>query len=379
MRILHIITRREFRGAEMVATDLCEELRRRGHEVLLVGLFQPVDAAEADAIAKRVGRVLDVGGPKRRGVALRLAMRLRRTIQQYQPDVVQANAFNALKFAALAKMSSRARWPLVYRNVGLASQWVTRRGQRLWGRFLLRQVDQIVSVSEASRADFAKTYSVPAERILVARQGVKVPCQPANGESHRRLAAVVGCAVDSQLLIHVGNFSPEKNHAGLLDAFERVRARYPESHLVLVGNGPLRSEVERRVADSGLKDSVHLVGARSDAAELIAAADVLLLASHVEGIPGTALEACAAGVPVVTTNVGGLAEIIRDGVTGQLVAAGDMAALADATCRLLGDDTVRQRLGAAARQFVQENYGLQASVDKLEGLYAGLVRGSLGR
>ena len=184
--------------------------------------------------------------------------------------MVQANAFNALKFAALVKYFGRHRWPLVYRNVGLASQWLTRPGQRLWVKFLLRRVEQVVSVSEASRADFAETFGMSRDRIQITRQGVAITPLEDRQPARARLAALANCPAESPLLVHVGNFAPEKNHAGLLDAFAAIRGCWPAAHLILIGDGPLRQDIDRRISDLGLRDAVHLTGARADAAALVA-------------------------------------------------------------------------------------------------------------
>ena len=356
-----------------MATDLCEQLARREHEVMLVGLFDPANRTEADTLTARLDHVADLAGPKRRGFSFSRTLALRRTVQRFCPDIVQANAFNALKFTALVRWASNACWPLVYRNVGLASRWVTRPGQRLWGRFLLRQVDQVISVSEASRQDFSRTYRMPGERIHVTRQGVRIPHLSLDGQPRLRLAELVGCQADVPLLVHVGNYSPEKNHTGLLEAFCLIRNDHPSSHLILFGDGPLRLEIEKQTDHLGISQSVHVMGPRIDAADLVAGADLMLLSSHVEGIPGAVLEACARAVPVVATDVGGMREIIQDQITGRLVPPGDMNGLAREASSLLGDEKRRKQMGRTARDFVAQHHDIAGSVDELEAMYSDLI------
>ena len=373
MRIMHVITRREFRGAEVVARDLCSELAKRGHQVCLTGLFRPPRPEEANRLTEHLPDVIDLGGPQRRGFSLRIMLALRKAINQFRPDIVQANAFNALRFAALVRFLTRAKWPLLYRNVGIASQWITLPGQRLWGNLLLRQVDQVVSVSEESRDDFAATYRIAKSRIRVTRQGVSVPSVLESAKWRRQLQELIGCAQDDPLLVHVGNFAPEKNHIGLLESFSQILEKRPESHLVLMGDGPLRAQVESRIEKLAVGPSVHLLGTRADAACLVAGADLMLVSSHVEGIPGVVLESCARAVPVVATHVGGLGEIIQHGQTGLLVPKGDMPALAREALRLIRDAGLRQRLGLAAREFVKKHYSLDASVAECEEIYRSLL------
>ena len=156
MKIVQIITRRELRGAEVVAADLCRSLTLRGHEVALIGLFDPPNHSEAETLSRDLPLAIDLGGPKRRGFRWDIFSKLRHQLKALNPDIVQANAFNALKFTALSRVTSRAVWPLVYRNVGVASQWVTRPGQKLWGRQLLKQVAKVIYIksltSKASKA-----------------------------------------------------------------------------------------------------------------------------------------------------------------------------------------------------------------------------------
>jgi glycosyltransferase involved in cell wall biosynthesis len=378
MRILHIITRRELRGAEVVARDMCQGLTARGHEVMLVGLFEPPDPHAADTLTDGLN-VADLGGPKHRGFSLAIARALRECVRKFRPDVVHANAFNALKFAAVVKLLTGAQWPLVYRNVGVASQWVTRPGQRSWGRFLLRQVDRVLSVSDVSRADFAKTYRYPTSQIDIARQGVRLLSPVDKREARQRLLAAIERSHirkcdPCHVLIHVGNFAPEKNHGGLVEAFAMIRQQDPQARLVLIGEGPLRPQIEKLIARRQLDDCVCLLGARSDAAQLVAGADLMLLSSHVEGIPGVVLEACAGAVPVVSTSVGGLAEIVEDGVSGRLTRPGDMSALAAAACELLASPQQRQTFGHAASEFVKRHHDFEAAVDQLVSLYSELLR-----
>ena len=376
MRIVQIITRRELRGAEVVAADLCRSLMQRGHEVALIGLFAPPDRTEADSLARNLTHVFDLGGRKRRGFQYPVLSALRKTLIAFRPDIVQANAFNALKFAALTKITSRARWPLVYRNVGLASRWLTRPGQRMWGRLLLRHVAQVISVSDASRADFSETYRVPETDIVVTNQGVTIPRHFPKAEWRAKLAALIGCPTASPLLVHVGNFAPEKNHVGLLRAFSQVLQRHPDCHLALMGDGPLRNQIGTTAAQLNVSPRVHLLGAQTQAADLAGGADVMLLSSHIEGIPGVLLEACARQLPVVSTDVGGISEIIRHNQTGVLVDAGEMVTLGVETARLLSQPALCEQLGKAAQGVIRNGYEMGQSVDKLEAIFQQLVVGA---
>ena len=369
MKIIQIITRRELRGAEVVAADLCRSLSQRGHEVALIGLFDPPNRTEADALSRDLPLVIDLGGPKKRGFRWDIFSKLRRRLNALNPDVVQANAFNALKFTALSKITSRTTWPLVYRNVGVASQWVTRPGQRLWGRQLLKQVAKVISVSAASRLDFSSTYQIPETEIEVMNQGVVIPRQFRKDKWRSQLIKLIGRENASYLLVHVGNFSPEKNHQGLLVAFGEILRSHPEAQLVMLGDGPLRDQVAAEATHRALTPNVHFLGAHPHAADLAGGADAMLITSHVEGIPGVLLEACARQVPVISTDVGGIHEVIQSGDNGILVPPGEMVTLGRTTASLLADQARRRHFGEAAHRTVLNAHDMERSVDQLESIY----------
>lgn len=174
-------------------------------------------------------------------------------------------------------------------------------------------------------------------------------------------------------MIHVGSFTPEKNHAELISAFARVVDAVPEAHLLLVGEGPLRSSVSALVDEAGLKQRVTFAGSMPDAARLTAIADVLVLPSLREGLPGVILEAGVAGVPVVAYDVGGVKEVVKDGVTGVVVPMGDVKALTEGMTRLLASPSLRDELGSASRARLSTAYSLERVADDFEALYESLA------
>ena len=335
----------------------------------MVGLFEPPNPADAQSLVRGLTDFCDLGGAKKRGLRVGVLKSLTKSLCEFRPDLVQANAFNALRFTSIARLLGRASWPLIYRNVGLASQWISYPGQRLWGRMLLRQVSRVHSVSGASRKDFAETYGFPTDRIDVLRQGVVIPGDFPKELWRKRLLARMRKQSCEHLVVHIGCFSPEKNHQGLLDAFCELRRRLPECHLALFGDGPLRDFISNMVSQLGLRENVHLLGACSNAADLAGGADVMLVSSHIEGIPGVLLEACARRLPTVSTDVGGIAEIIAPGRSGVLVPANAMTCLGQETAKLLIDPRLRSSLGNEALNTVASSYNMESSIDELEAKY----------
>jgi colanic acid/amylovoran biosynthesis glycosyltransferase len=226
-----------------------------------------------------------------------------------------------------------------------------------------------------ARADF-----VACASWFMRAQGMRV-AQPAHwGKLH-----VVRCGVDLAALpqpqsggdepvrfICVARLSPEKWHRGLLEAFAVVRKKTPGARLIIVGDGPLRPELEELVAALGVQEAVIFHGALDEAATLVAVAgaDVLVLPSLLEGLPVSLMEAMALGKPVISSNVAGIPELVRDGRNGLLFPPSESGALAQHMITLATDRPLRERLGAAGKITVAEEFAIDTAVKPLFALLA---------
>jgi len=167
----------------------------------------------------------------------------------------------------------------------------------------------------------------------------------------------------------VARFEPVKNHALLLEAARLLHERGKSFELWLVGGGQGRARAQAQCAAWGLEARVRFLGYRDDIPALLARSDIGTLTSLKEGIPRAAIEAMAAGLPMVATRVTGTREVVRDGDTGLLVDVGDASALADALARLIDDATLRARMGARGREVVHAEYDEALIVRRLERIY----------
>jgi glycosyltransferase involved in cell wall biosynthesis len=351
------------------AAQLSDALARSGHEVFFVGLFSP----PVDALVPSAAIVEDLGGRPGRLPSYRLVIRLCGLVRRLRPDVVQANGSATLKYASLAKTISRRSWPLVYRNIGIASHWIRFPGQRWWNRWLLRKVGHVAAVSRHSGDDFRRVFGLAASHVSTIPIGVDVPATPRLPILRERLAALAGLPANAEAVIHVGSFTHEKNHAWLIRAFAQLRALRPSAHLVLVGDGPLRPTMQALVEMYGLREYVRFLGTRADVPDLVGGADILALSSTTEGIAGVILEAAAQAVPTVSTDVGSLSEAISDGLTGMLVPNGDMNAFVSAIAGLLADPARRRSMGDAAYAFVKKDFAIDQIAGRFERLYTDLA------
>ena len=162
------------------------------------------------------------------------------------------------------------------------------------------------------------------------------------------------------LVAVVANLWPVKGHRTLVEAIARVHARMPQARFVLVGDGPERPDLERRISGLGIGDAVDLLGTRYDVPALLSRADAFCLPSLAEGLPNAIMEAMAARLPVVATAVGGTPELVLEGETGMLVPPANADALASALLGVLADPECGRRMGARGRALIAREYSLDA-------------------
>ena len=236
--------------------------------------------------------------------------------------------------------------------------------RRSWLRRIQRLSDIVVVNAEAIREQLIGADDLPAEKLRVIHNGVDVDMFAAvsrsrDGSSDRKKSVVL-----------VGNMGSDvKGHRDLIAAAPTVIREFPDVHFVFVGDGTLREEFEAQVRELGIEESFAFLGRRGDVPEILASSDIGVLPSRAEGLPNALLEYMAAGLPVVVSNVGGNGEVVKDGVSGLLVPAGDPSRLADALLHYLRDPDFAHRLGNNGRERVRQEFSFESLVDRVEALY----------
>lgn len=362
MKVVHLVIDGEIAGGQLVALALAKAARARGHEVAAVAPTR----GEFVELAEREGfRVLVV--PLGGALDVRSLRRLAAVLRAERADVLHTHAHFSLNVLgrvagrlAGARVIAHMHADNVFRTGGLAA-----RAQAALDNVTARLCARIIAVSEATAASLVRQ-GYPAGRVVVVRNGIDTqpppePCRP------------TGVPVGAPILLHVGRLAPVKGQRELIEALPRLG--HDAAVAVLVGKdletaGAYERELESLAAAVGVRDRVVLAGYRSDVAALLAAADVFVLPSRVEGLPLTVLEAMAAARPVVATRVGGTPEAVVDGETGLLVPPGDVEALAAALDSLLGDSDLARRLGEAGRRRVEERFTSAAMNEQVLDSYA---------
>jgi glycosyltransferase involved in cell wall biosynthesis/tetratricopeptide (TPR) repeat protein len=225
--------------------------------------------------------------------------------------------------------------------------------------------------SAAGATDYEKWLGFEPGRIAVLRNGVEVANVRKRGSEEARRAArqELGLADDELLMGGTFRLAPAKRPHLWLSVAEQVAAMVPKSRFVIVGDGVLRADLERWIAERGLSGRITLAGRKSPVEPWIGAMDVMLLASEVEGLPNVLLEAQCLGVPVVTTDAGGSREAVLDGITGILVENDVIENLAAAVARVLRDQTMRARTRTGAPAFIEQRFGVQRMLSDTLSLY----------
>ncbi len=237
--------------------------------------------------------------------------------------------------------------------------------------FSIEQSHGVTAVSESLKRDTIASLGVKHDIRVIPNF---LDCSRYRRRQDPEIRARLARDADA-VVMHVSNFRPVKRVAMVLQIFRRIRLCM-RARLVMVGNGPDRAEMERSVQNEGLSDVVDFVGEHQDLVPLLSAADLFLLPSSQESFGMAALEAMACETPVVASRVGGLPEIIEDGVTGFLCDADDVDAMAERGLEILADHALRARMGRAAAESVRASFGEDAIVPKYEAYYREVIEGA---
>lgn len=357
MRVLQLIPSLQVGGAERVVALLVEELQALGHEPSVVALGSPSGSWIEEDLRSRGVEPVFLG--KAAGLDLRVVPRLAKALRSLRPDVVHTH-LHVLKY--LLPAQSAWRCPVVHTLHNLADREATKADQRLQ-QVAFRAHVEPVAIGDAVAASARVLYGVDVAAVIP--NGIAIDGLRTDAGARAELREELGLGSDAVVFVVVGRLNPQKNHAGLLEALTRC----PEGHLLVVGEGELRAELEARVEALGLSSRVQFLGVRGDVPRLYAASDLLVLSSHYEGNPLVVMEAMAAGLPVVATAVGCVPELVGP-ATGRLVVAGDPEALGRALAELASDGMLRQDLGVEGARVARVRFASSSMAREYARLYA---------
>lgn len=357
-------------GGERVALKTLQLLPRDRFRCSLItfGGNYNFEALRAAGVAVHVWPLSRTWGFE--GVAA--AIRLARFARREHVDIVQTFFETSDLWAGpIVKLASGARLIWSRRDLGIL------RGtkHRVAYRLLSRYVDRVIAVSQRVRQFTLERDGIPLERVHTIYNGVSVP--PVLDERSRSaLRQTLGLTANDVALITVANVRRVKGFDVLLECVARLRPKDSNIRLLVAGavsENEYFAALQRQARDSGIADIVSWLGVRDDISALLSASDIFVLPSRSEGFSNALLEAMAAGLPCVATDVGGNAEAITDGVDGYIVCPEDVRAMTARLDELLGSMALRKALGSRARLTVRERFSDAQMISRLTRLYAELT------
>lgn len=363
LRVLHVIPSFRTGGAERLVVSLLEATDKERFEAAAVSLYPESGTIIDNEIKGKGLKVYYLD--KHLGLDLRMIPELYRLFRTFRPDVVHTHLY-VMRYALLPAILSRV--PLRVHTVhNIAQKEVDRVGKLVhWIAFQLADVVPI-SISQEVANTTSNVYGRNI-RTPVIFNGIPTK----HFESKEEKNNVRG--ERDLILLHIGRFAPQKNHLLLIESFAQAVQEYPRMQLWLIGEGTLKPEAESHVREKRLDKKCSFIVSVPDIRDCLEKCDIFALSSDWEGVPLTILEAMAASKPVISTNVGGVSELVRDEVTGILVPPRDPQALAQGILRLAEDPDLRQRMGDAAQKRASERFDISKTAKDYESLYLRLLQ-----
>jgi glycosyltransferase involved in cell wall biosynthesis len=378
-----VIARLNMGGPALHVAYLSAGLAERGYETTLVagslargegsmayvaeGLG--VEVVRLDALSREISPIRD---------ALSI-LRLARLIREQRPRILHTHTAKAGTVGRLAALLAGDARPEVvvhtfHGHVLRGYFGPLKSGAfRLLERLLARVTTRLIAVSPQVRDDLVALGVAPPEKFSVVRLGIELAERLETAEEGLDARARLGIGAERFVVGWVGRMTGVKRTDDVLEALRLLRERGVDAVLLMVGDGPDRDHVEQRASELGIVRHCLFLGYQEDVSGWYRAFDAMILPSANEGTPVVAIEALAAGCPVVATSVGGVPDVVREGVDGFLVPMGDTEALAERLARLAEDPALRARMGAAGRESVPARYAVGRLVGDIDELYRSLL------
>lgn len=353
MRIVQLIAQNTIGGAEAFGYAVSAELAHRGHDVLLLANRDNGPLFERERPSNMQVKAID----RQSRLDPRILNFLIGSIRQFSPDILHSHNFESNTWARSLGLLFPGL-PIVCHDH--SGRKASQPSHRIWiDRMLFPRCAAVLVVSEELGQLLRKRHKVPERILHILPNGIDVQKYTPPPDNKRDPLGVV-C---------VASLTTVKNHEGLLRAWRDVVTKHPGAKLTLVGDGPLKSRLEEQARTEGTHETVEFAGLLDDIRPSLWSASVFTLFSHREAQPLSILEAMAAGLVPVAPAIGGVPQMIVDGVTGRLVPAEETDTLAKILRDLLSSPEECRELARKAREDVEKRYDLRTCVDSIESIY----------
>lgn len=333
MKVVQIIPQFGLAGAEIMCENLSYELMKLGNEVLVISLYN-YHSSITERLEKNNIKVIYLN--KHLGIDFSIARKLYKILKKERPDVVHTH-LAILKYVVPAAILAGVKTRI--HTIHNEAQKESRGLDKKFNKLAFKYFNVIpVALSPKIQATIEREYQLNKDKIPIICNGI-------NTQSYK---PKLNYSVDGKFkILNIARFSEQKNHIGLLEAFRIFHSKYSNSILSIIGEGEKRGEIEEFIRKNKLADCVQLLGLKSEVANYLYETDIFVLASLYEGIPMTILEAMAAGVPIVSTEVGGVPDILTDNKNALLVET-KPTGIANAFEKLYKNSVLREEIGRTA-------------------------------
>lgn len=345
MRILQVIQKPQLRGAEIFACQLSNHLLDKGIDVTLVTIFS------GDSQLPFNGKTIHLDRPvSTRLYDLKGWKSFSKIVKRINPDIIQANAADTLKFTISSKMFFQWNVPVVFRNANKMGDFIDSKLKYNLNRFLVSKVARVISVSKECEKDFLKTFNMDPNRVCTVEIGVE---KKTIGNTSSDLEQIFS---KGDVIAHIGGFVAEKNHKGLIEIFNKVQEKFPSTQLILIGKGKLLEKAKLQVEELELENNVHFLGYRNDILEILSNSKLFVMPSYIEGLPAVILEAMYCKTPVVAYNVGGISEVVRNNETGWLINKNDEESFKNSILDILSGNQSVSGIVTEAKKMIDKEF-----------------------
>jgi len=373
IKVMHVIETLDVGGAETVVANIVNNMSS-GFRPSICCLIK------SGPIAERIQPGIDILelGKAAEGNDYLIPVRLSNILRKKDINIVQSHDWGTLlETVAAATLSGTTAVHMAHgptSHYPSSDRWgaIKKNLRRKAERIAAAKLSCAIAVSEIVRKELVEEVGIPGRKVILVRNGIDLAADSCIGDldSKRRY---LNLEPDDVLFITVGRLAKIKNYALLLKALALAAGQVPNVKLALIGDGPERTKLEQDAQGLGLADRVYFLGERSDVREWLDVAHGFVLPSLYEGISIALLEAMAAGLPAIATNVGGNPEVIIEGENGLLVESGDYESLSRALIKIASDMILRKRMGRAARERAESEFELKQVVRRYEKIYTDIL------
>lgn len=303
--------------------------------------------------------------PRKYRIDFSLIYKLVKLIRNYRIDIIMTTLFYADVIGPIIGKLGKVKAVFLWETISSPDWLVPRR--LLAYRAVVRWCEKVISVSQATADFLIEKRGVPPGKVLVIPYGVNLEkYKDGNGKA---VKDELGLTENHKIIGMVGRLEPQKGHIYLINAATQLVKKYPQVKIMIIGEGKLRSDLEKRVAEEQLSTNFLFLGSRNDVPDLLNAMDIFTLPSLFEGLPNVILEAMAANKPIVATSVDGTKEAVVNNETGILVPPKDPESLSNALCYLLENPEKLLEFGNNSRKRVENYFSLDKQVKSFANLY----------